>query len=492
MSPRLCVSLEAPTTAALCARRDAVDPAVDLVELRLDSVADPDVGRVLAGRGRPVVVTCRPTWEGGRFTGSEEERRRLLTQAVDAGADYVDVEWRAGFDDLVRRRGGQGIVLSMHDFEGVPADLAARYRAMRATGAEVVKLAVRARRLCDTLPLLELGRAAAAEEAVALIGMGPAGQPSRILAARFGSCWCYAGDQVAPGQIAAERMLGEFRFKMVSADSAVYGVLGAPIAHSVSPAMHNAAFAAERIDAVYVPLEAQDIDDFATFAAAVGLAGASVTAPFKLDVFDRLDEVDPLGQRVGAVNTLRVYDGRWFGMNSDVPGFLEPLRARLDLAGRRATVLGAGGAARAVAVGLSSAGARVTISARNRARALRVAALVGGTVAAMPPPRGSWDILVNATPIGTAPRSDETPLEAARLDGHLVFDLVYNPIQTRLLTDAQAAGCETLGGLAMLVAQARRQFEWWTGRRPAEAVLRAAAQARLGSTHPDATGDRTP
>ena len=268
MRPLLTASLEAETTAALRARRDAVDSAVDLVELRLDSVEDPDARQALAGRQRRVIVTCRPTWEGGRFKGSEEERHRILADALAAGADYVDVEWRAGFADLVGTRGGRGIVLSMHDFNGVPSDLASRCRAMRATGAEVVKLAVRAHALGDLLPLLQLGRSASPSERLALVGMGPAGQASRLLAAHFGSCWSYGGERVAPGQISVARMLQEFRFQAVSAASHVYGVVGAPIGHSVSPAMHNAAFAAAGIDAVYVPLEAADVDDFLTFARA--------------------------------------------------------------------------------------------------------------------------------------------------------------------------------------------------------------------------------
>ena len=142
VNQQLCVTVTAPTMAELRTRRDAVVGA-DLVELRLDSVSDPDVAGALAGRSVPVVVTCRPTWEGGSFTGSEEERKRLLGQALDAGAEFVDVEWRAGFDDLIARTGGERVVLSSHDFDGIPHDLEARVTAMQATGAEVVKVAVK-------------------------------------------------------------------------------------------------------------------------------------------------------------------------------------------------------------------------------------------------------------------------------------------------------------------------------------------------------------
>ena len=330
----------------LRARRDRADGA-DLVELRLDGVHDPDVAGALAGRRKPVVVTCRPAWEGGRFRGAEEERRNLLQQALELGADYVDLEWRGGFEDLIRGRQGRNVVLSMHDFERAPGDLAERYRAMRATGAEVVKVAVRARRLTDTLALREVG---GAEAGRVIVAMGPAGVPTRVLPDRFGSCWTYAGEGAAPGQISLRRMLDEFRVRAVSDSTALYGVLGAPVGHSVSPAMHNAAFAAAGCDAVYLPLEAAGAEDFWTFARRIGLRGASVTAPFKEAVAPGLTRTDALVRRVGAVNTLRASGRGWEGINTDVPGFLEPLAGRMTLGGSRAAVLGAGGAARGVAV----------------------------------------------------------------------------------------------------------------------------------------------
>ena len=363
----LCVSVTAETTRELRVRRDTAAEA-DLVELRLDSVKDPDVAGALVDRRCPVIVTCRPAWEGGWFRGSEEERRTLLAEALNLGAEYVDIEWRGGLDDLVRQRRGRNIVLSMHDFKGVPADLGDRFRAMRATGAQVVKLAVSATRLCDGLPLLDIGTRAAADASTVLIAMGAAGLPTRLLAARFGSCWTYAGEGVAPGQISATRMLGEFRFRQVTATSDVYGVLGTPLAHSVSPAMHNAGFAAGGEDAVYVPLEAADLEDFVGFAERLRVRGVSVTAPFKQALLARVEDIDATSREVGALNTVRIDGRRWQGLNTDVPGFLEPFQ-RFDLAGSRAAVIGAGGAARAVCVALASRQAKVAVYARDGARA---------------------------------------------------------------------------------------------------------------------------
>ncbi|MCY4078322.1 MAG: type I 3-dehydroquinate dehydratase, partial [Acidobacteria bacterium] len=241
-TPLLCATVTGATTAELCGARDRVTGA-DLVELRLDYVERPDVAGALAGRTTPVIVTCRPVREGGRFSGSERERLGLLGAALDAGAEFVDVEWQAEFQPLIRRHGGDRIVLSTHDFEGIPDDIGGRYRAMRATGAAVVKVAAATRGLCDTLALAALGPGGPAERRV-VIGMGPAGIASRILAGRFGSCWTYAGDGVAPGQIELRRLRDEYRFPAITRRTAIYGVVGSPVSHSLSPAMHNAGFAA--------------------------------------------------------------------------------------------------------------------------------------------------------------------------------------------------------------------------------------------------------
>ena len=254
--PQLCATVTAATTAELRQKRDAVRDA-DLVELRLDTVRDPDPAAALAGRTRPVVVTCRPAWEGGAFKGSEEERKRILADALSRGAEFVDLEWRARFDDLIAQTSGRRIVLSTHDFHGMPIDLTARVHAMRSTGAEVIKIAAATTSLSDCLPLLELGtKKGASDGGLVLIGMGPYGLPTRILAGRFGSRWSFAGDIGDIGQVTADTLLNEYRFRSVTDSTEIYGIVGGAIGHSVSPSMHNAAFRASRIDAVYLPLPA--------------------------------------------------------------------------------------------------------------------------------------------------------------------------------------------------------------------------------------------
>ena len=470
--PQICATVTGRSTDAFRTARTAAEPDADLIELRLDTMDRPDPAAALNGRRRPAIVTCRPVREGGHFAGSEEERRRILEDACALGAEFVDVEWDAGFDGLIRSRGGRGVVMSRHDFSGTPSSLSDLLNEMHASGSEIVKLAVNTRSLSDLVHLLE---ARPPFEAI-LIGLGAAGVSSRILAARFGSRWTYAGDGVAPGQLSTTRLLQEFRFRRIRPDAAVYGVLGRPVMNSLSSAMHNAGFDAAGLNAVYVPLEASDVADFRRFAAAMDLRGASVTIPFKVDVTSQLDEVSPLATAVGAVNTIVVTNQRWIGTNTDVDGFLSPLKRRAAIRGLRATVLGAGGAARAVGYALAQEGAKVSISARRTDAADTIARAIGARTDSWPPPADSWDLLVNATPVGSR-AVPGSPVSSVAHHG-IVYDLIYDPNPTELMQLAAHAKCEVIGGLDMLVAQAERQFELWTGQRPPAGLFAdAAAQA---------------
>ena len=450
--------------------RDNVRDA-DLVELRLDGVTDVDVAGALAGRTRPVVVTCRPRWEGGRFDSDEVTRLRLLGEAIRLGAEYVDVEWMADWRSLPRGD-RTALVLSTHDFEGVPPDLAGRLQSMRASGAPFLKVAVTAGRLTDCLALRDAVRG----DPVIAIAMGSAGQVTRLCPWLTGTPWTYAGS-AAPGQVSARVLAEVYRVRRTSASTAVYAIAGAPLAHSASPFMHNSAFVDAQVDAVYVPLETGDADEFFAMADALGLAGASVTAPLKSRVNGSHVAGDELSKRIGAVNTLRRRNGRWESRNFDVTGFAAPLERRgVPLVGRRAVVAGAGGAARAAVYALKALGARVEVTARRADQADALAREF--QVATTPwPPAGAWDLLVNATPIGTWPAHGQSPVSTGDARSSVVYDLVYNPPETRLLAAARAAGAQTISGLEMLVSQACQQFEWWTGlTAPLTAIERGALE----------------
>jgi 3-dehydroquinate dehydratase/shikimate dehydrogenase len=313
MTPSLlCETVTGTTMADLIAARDAVTGA-DMVELRIDGVRDVDVARALQGRRVPAIVTCRPSWEGGRFNGAEEERRRVLAEALEQGAEYVDIEWRslrvaggAGLDDLLERH-PERVIVSSHDFDGVPGDLARQVSAMRRSGPAVIKVAMTPARLSDTLVLRDIGR----DGAAVVIGMGDAGMATRLLASRFGSRWTYGGKGAVPGQVPVARMLEGFRFRSVGAQTALYGVVGTDAVGSLVPAMHNAAFAAEGLDAVCVPLPADDFDDFSDFADAMGFAGAVATASFTLGRPTVPVRFDERSARLGAATAVRRTTDGW-------------------------------------------------------------------------------------------------------------------------------------------------------------------------------------
>jgi 3-dehydroquinate dehydratase/shikimate dehydrogenase len=470
-APQIVEAVKGVTMAELRTARDRA--TAGLVELRLDSVADPDVAGALEGRRTPVILTIRSAAEGGWFKGGEEERLRMLGQAVELGAEFVDVEWRADRRALPRSDRTK-LVLSHHDFTETPADLADRVRAMQSEAPDVLKIAVTANRLRDVLALHEA--TAPVTGAKVAIAMGAAGGVTRTAPALWGSCWTFAGS-TAPGQFTVDDLADTYRVERQTARTTLYAVTGAPLGHSASPAMHNAAFRALGMDAVYVALETADADELLEVGDALGLLGASVTAPLKPSMFARTIDHDELARQTGAVNTVRRRPEGWQGRNYDVAGFLSPLASR-RLDGARAVVLGAGGAARTAVWALKARGARVEVTARRNDRAEALAA--GFQVDTCPwPPRPGWDLLVNTTPVGTWPQTDESPLDRARLSGGCVYDLVYNPEETQLLRWAREAGIETIGGLEMLVGQACLQFEWWTGRLAPREVMLEGARAFL-------------
>jgi 3-dehydroquinate dehydratase / shikimate dehydrogenase len=478
----ICETVTAANMRDLRRRRDA--SVADMVELRLDGVVDVDVAGALQGRTRPVLVTCRAPWEGGQFDGSEDTRLRILADAIRGGAEFVDVEWRASRKTLpspdVTR-----IVVSHHDFFGVPGDVEARMQSMRAeSAAGLVKISCSVQSVRDLVKLRAVASRDTGEHVV--IGMGFPGVLSRVCPAAFGSAWTYCGT-AAPGQTSFEDLSKIYRVREQTPRTRVFGLTGKPLAHSASPAMHNAAFSALGIDAVYVPIETDDAADLLEVADTFGIDGVSVTAPLKRSWGPLGVEIDVRGSDIGAVNTLRRHEGRWTATNFDADGFLAPLSGRgIELKACRAVVIGAGGAARAAVWALTRQRARVEISARRHAEAAALAKSLGVAVGSWPP-APDWDLLVNATPVGTWPEIDAAPIPRAALSGKVVYDLVYHPRRTQLLTWAQEAGAATIEGLDMLVAQAALQFEHWTGQPAPRDVMRDAAERFLEKAYGDET-----
>ncbi len=481
----ICVSLTEPTTARIIDRMADLADAADLFEIRGDLVADLDLLTILRAKTRPLLFTCRAVSEGGQAYDHDPRRRLALLEAVKRGYDYVDVEFRSGLRDVMAEMSGRGLVVSYHDLEGTPEDLDGLYEAMSGTGADYVKIAVTPRSIADVGRLLDLAARTAQNGGKPLlpVALGPLGLPSRLLAGRYHAPFTYAaaaaGSEAGPGQLPAALMADLYRVREVSRATRVYGILGADVTRSLSPVLHNRAFAARQMDAIYIPLQAEALPPFVAALPALDLAGFSVTRPYKTEILPHLQAVDETAAVAGSVNTVVVQDGLLQGSSTDGHGILVPLKKRVDVKGKRVVVLGAGGAARAAALVLRRKGARVTVLARDAGQAAAVGKAVGcahGTLESLP--EQAWDVLIHATPVGSAvaPGLTLVPKELHR-PGSVVFDMVYDPIETPLLREAQAAGCQIIGGLDMLVAQAVAQFETWTGMEAPLEVMRAAAHA---------------
>lgn len=479
---QICVSLAEATTADIVDRMIDLAATADLFEIRGDFVPDLDLLTIVRARTRPLLYACRAASEGGSLADDDPRRREALREAVRRGFDYVDVEYRSGLLDLVVEKAGRGLVVSYHDMEQTPDDLPGLYAAMASRGADIVKLAVTPRSIADVGRLLECAAEAARGSGPPLIpiALGPLGIVSRVVAGRWGAPFTYAaaaaGAETAPGQLPASVLADLYRVRDVGPATRVYGVLGSDVTRSLSPVLHNRAFAARRLDAVYVPLQAEALEPFVRALPGLGLSGFSVTRPYKMEMPGFLHEVDEVAALCGSVNTVVVHDGLLQGSTTDGMGVIGPLKKRLPLKGKAAVVLGAGGAARAAALALVCKGVRVSVLGRDPRKSSAAAVAVGcatGNIADLAAYK--WDVLVNATPVGSASAPGETPVPAKLLRrGSVVFDMVYDPRETRLLREARAAGCTVVDGLEMLVAQAAAQFETWTRLEAPRDVMRGS------------------
>jgi len=480
---QICVALVEETTAGMVARMTELAPVADLFEIRADRVIDLDLLTILRARTRPLVLTCRPVSQGGSWDDADPRRRMTLLEGVKRRFDYVDIELRSGFMDVMVEKVGEGLIVSHHDLEGVPLDLDGLYKEMTDVGADIAKIVATPQSIGEVGRLLEFAARVRDEGGTPLIAlaMGPLGTLTRVLAGRYGAPFTYAaaasGSESAPGQLTAAQMADLYRVRNVTPATKVYGVLGRNVLRSLSPVLHNRALEARGLDAVYVPLQAEALPPFIEALPALGLSGFSVTQPYKVEILPYLQEVDEPAALAGSVNTVVVHDGTLQGSTTDGTGVLVPLKKKIDVKGKNVVILGAGGAARAAALALMRKGAHVTVLARDVDKAEEVGTALGcGSGPLHEASLYPWDILINATPVGSGETIQETPLpiELHRA-GAVVLDMIYDPLETRFLREARAAGGKTIDGLQMLLAQAVAQFETWTGLEAPVDTMKSAA-----------------
>jgi 3-dehydroquinate dehydratase/shikimate dehydrogenase len=474
------------------------------VELRLDWLKNDQQRTAFLnwlGKGRSLnrrfsratfIATCRRIEGGGRLHGDAQSELSWLAAARDAGCQWCDLEI-----ETVRRLPGKSlraaqdaavppaILLSLHDFVKTPAklpDLSAAQRATRQPrdSPAAIKIAAHAKTLADGLRLLRYARRA---ENIVAVPMGEVGLPLRILALRAGSALAYApfAEATAPGQVSLREMKELYRAHLLNRASKVYGVIGDPIAHSLSPLMHNTGYIARGLNAAFLPFLVRALPDFLAAIGEIGLRGFSVTLPHKQTILRHLKTCDPLAADIGAVNTVLVKpDGSLHGYNTDYLGVLRSLEPRMKLRDSRVLIFGAGGAGRAAAFALARAGAHVVICARRHAAARELARACGGAAIPRHALRTeTFDAILNATPVGMHPHASLSPLDSRELHCRVVMDLIYRPLRTRLLQIAALQGITAVSGVEMFVAQGAAQWELFTRTPAPEKQMRAVVLRAL-------------
>lgn len=457
-------------------------------EFRLDHLADAASGiqviRALQQKypDAKILATCRHQRNQGAFTGSIERQLAILRDAAIAGSTSLDIEIESAEQAepaLPSLRESAAIIVSYHDFESTPP-LARILRRLERIPADAYKIAVTARKPADNVRVVQFARERRKVPLIAF-AMAEIGAVTRILAPALGCAFTYAAPRensgTAPGQIAASAMRSLYRCEKLSRRTRIYGIIADPVAHSKSPLIHNRALQARRIDAVYLPflVSPGHLREWMKLAAALPVAGFSVTIPHKQRILSQLDAVEPFAKRVGAVNTVWRKAGKWRGANTDAEGVLKPLTRRMHIAHAKILIAGYGGAARSAAVALSDAGANVTITGRNMKSAQTLASLAKAeTVSLSAAEKHHFDALVHATPLGMSPHPADC-LFSGHIPADVVLDMVYNPRETLLLQRAKQQGCTVIYGCEMLIEQAARQFEIWTG----ESAPRTAMQNAL-------------
>ncbi|MFP6637456.1 MAG: shikimate dehydrogenase [Nitrospinaceae bacterium] len=461
----------------------------DILELRLDLLDAPDLVSLLDVAKLPVIVTCRSKVDGGQFRGPDEDRIKLLQDALKAGADYVDIEVstpRKYLQPFLEEVDPSKIILSFHDFSHTPEDFNPIYDAMCEMPGDIIKIVTYARDLTDNLKMFDLLKRARQEKRK-LIGlcMGDLGEISRVLSPLFGGFLTFGsletGWESAPGQIPAKILRDIYRVNMTRSDFKIYGVIGNPISKSQGYLVHNRAFQEKESSDIYVSFRIDNVEKFYNLFKDF-VSGLSVTMPAKEQIMPLLNRIDETAKKIGAVNTVVKEGADWVGYNTDCSGAIAALEAWTSLQGKNVLILGSGGTAKAIGYGVKEKGGRLTVTYnKNKERGESLAReLDCELVHARDAGTRYIDILINCSPVGMSPNIHESPFLAKDLkEGMVVFDSVYNPLETKLLREAKAAGCTVIPGSELFINQAARQFELWTGEPAPIEVMREALLNKL-------------
>ncbi len=490
--PKVCLALSGDTAEDMVATAESMARDNPFLEFRLDYLkqplaALPKIHRFLETHQYVTAIgTCRRADNGGKFKGSLASQLEVLTKAHAAGCQLVDLELQSASkakpEAIARLRSRAALILSFHDFRAT-RNLVETLGKMLKIPADYYKVVSTATTLSDNVAMMKFLQTQSGKHALIGLCMGEQGIISRVLSVRAGSAFTFAAVsadlKTAPGQVTARDLRSIYRIEQVDAATRVFGVAGDPIEHSLSPVIMNTALRRENVNGVYLALHAKTLKDLIHCVREIPLHGLSITMPYKQTILPHLDNTDAHTAKIGACNTVvRGQEGKLYGFNTDIAGVIRPLEQRLTIENAKVLVLGAGGAARAAVFGLKERGAEVWILNRTSAKAQKLARQAKArTIKRADLRKIAFDVIINATPVGLGNTRD-CPLKDPEIQARVVFDMVYDPIETHLLQVARAKGISVIPGVEMFVQQAARQFEIWTGKpAPATDMLRAVTIA---------------
>lgn len=471
----ICLTLSGPTIANNLKEFKENRSYIDICELRLDLLTPEEQKKAFSFPSMvdlPVILTLRRAQDGGRCTLSERNRRQLLISTLkDGDFSYVDIEDDVKKNDVesTAREKGVKIIRSYHDFEGVPEDIFSHLMMLSKRG-DIAKIAVTPHSIADALTLFRINEELKDIPKI-VIGMGEWGVATRILYKKMGSLLTFGSSvthkEIAPGMISVKELKTLYRADKVNENTGIYGVVGNPVMHSLSPQIHNPGFAAIKYNAVYCPFLVDSIRSFLTLAEFLKMRGFSVTVPFKIDILKYLGNITREVKQIGSCNTVIRVPNMWKGTNTDYYGFLYPIESEIENGRiKSALVIGAGGAAEAIVWALTNRNIKVTILNRTLKKAQMLAEKNGAQYDSLENAKkyeGKCDLIVQATTVGLSSEKDN-PIKGFNFTGNeIVYDIVYKPRMTQILKEAEKKGCTLHYGLEMLLSQGKLQFESFTG-----------------------------
>ncbi|MGI8848729.1 MAG: shikimate dehydrogenase [Pyrinomonadaceae bacterium] len=503
---KICVSVCAETAEEFIEQIRRAESLANVIELRFDCLKNIEleklwskIKQIRQSFDGKLLATFRPIEQGGKGNFTFAEREEFWFDFhVSEFVDWADFEIDFSEENINKccRKTLDKVIKSFHDFNKLPTNLNEIYNRISAN-SKLLKIAIQIDDITDSIAIWKLlERAKKENKQIIPIAMGEAGKWTRILGLAYGAFMTYAaldtGRETAPGQISAKDLIETYRVRELTEKIEIYGIIGNPVSHSLSPFMHNAAFKFHNVNAVYIPFEVKSLDEFIkrfikkeTREIELNIKGFSVTIPHKTEIVKHLDFIDENAKAIGAVNTVKIENGKLYGYNTDAQGFIEPLKNSYgDLDNAKIAVFGAGGAARACVYALEKENAKVTIFARNIKKAQSLAnefQVQSLNFKAQGESYKNFDIVVNTTPLGTNGEfENESSATAEQLKNvNLVYDLVYNPFETQLIKEAKKVFVPTIGGMAMLIGQAMAQFKIWTGKEAPMKEMGAEVLKRL-------------